>query len=303
LHIEKRGMSTPALLSRLGERFRLHERDIGVAGMKDQRGVTRQWISVPARAVEPELAAVESLGVKLLASARHGNKLRMGHLRGNRFTLVLQGDVDVDWLNDRALRMAAGVPNYFGAQRFGHDNRTVREAERFLQHPRPARSRREKMWVSAVQSSLFNAWLSERITDGLLFMAVDGDILLKAENGAPFTCTDATVDTARVQAGEVLPSGPLPGARVRRPDRDALTRESRIFEALGVDEAGLHAHPAFDNGARRAAILRPTELEATAIEGGARVQFALGSGSYATVLLREWVGGRLQDAAFEAPES
>ncbi len=53
--------------------------------------MTRQWLSVPARA-EASLAALApgARAPRALAHARHGNKLRVGHLRGNRFRIRIR---------------------------------------------------------------------------------------------------------------------------------------------------------------------------------------------------------------------
>lgn len=304
LHIQKRGVSTPEVWKRLRSAFGVREVEIGTAGQKDARGVTSQWMSVPARAVEPRLAEVESaLGVTLLEAKRHNHKLRLGHLRGNRFSCRLD-DVDAAAaaaIADRAAAVARhGCPNYFGAQRFGHGDRALRDGERFLARPRPAKTKREQFWVSAVQSVLFNAWLAERVRGGAFLCALDGDILEKP-TGASFECQDPATDTPRVAAGEVSPSGPLYGRAMRCAQRDALTWESRSLTALGVSHPDLLAHPAFNTGTRRAARLWVTDVE-TRVEAGALwLCFTLPAGAYASVFLREVVGPRLRDLFFEEP--
>lgn len=302
LHLEKRGLSTPQLVGRLRHAFNLHERDIGVAGQKDARGVTRQWLSVPARIVEPRLAEIEAAtGAVLVESGRHGNKLRMGHNRGNRFVCRLDG-VDAATaaaLSARATALSAsGVPNFFGAQRFGHDNGILRDAERFLTRPRKAVSRREMFWVSAVQSAIYNAWLASRVRDGSWLEALDGDMLEKI-TGASFISDDPATDTPRVVAGEVSPSGPLYGRAMRCAEREALTRESRSLEALGVDLAALLAHPAFPTGTRRSCRVGAAGLEVRVEPTSLTVAFDLPSGSYASVYLQELVGPRFVDRFFE----
>ena len=65
--------------------------------------------------------------MQVLAVTRHQRKLRRGVHRGNRFTLVLrelQGERDA--LEQRLQQMrSAGVPNYFGEQRFGRNGSTL----------------------------------------------------------------------------------------------------------------------------------------------------------------------------------
>ena len=121
VEIEKRGVTTLEAIRRLARALNTAEREIGYAGMKDARGVTRQTVSIPRVAPEA-VTALEVPGVTVLSARRHGNKLRLGHLAGNRFAIRIRGSVA-----DGAARAAAvievlkrrGVPNYFGAQRFG----------------------------------------------------------------------------------------------------------------------------------------------------------------------------------------
>lgn len=304
LHIQKQGLSTPDVWKRLRSGFGVKEIEIGTAGQKDARGITSQWMSVPARLVEPRLAEVESvLGVRLLEAKRHNNKLRLGHLRGNRFTCRLDDVSAEDAVVVRA-RVAElvrhGCPNSFGAQRFGHGDRALHDAERFLSRPRPAKTKREQFWVSALQSVLFNEWLALRVADGSWRSAVDGDVLEK-RSGAPFECTDAVVDAERAAAGEVSCTGALYGRAMRCAQRDALTCESRSLEALGVSLPALLAHPAFNTGARRCARMWAEDVVVTDGPGHIFVAFTLPAGSYASVFLREVAGVRLRDLFFDAP--
>jgi tRNA pseudouridine13 synthase len=119
--VEKRGVTTLEMLRRLAAAVDVPERELGYAGLKDARGVTRQTVSVPR--VGPErLTGLELPGIRVLAACRHGNKLRLGHLAGNRFRIRLRR-VCSDALPraEAVLGELArrGVPNYFGPQRYG----------------------------------------------------------------------------------------------------------------------------------------------------------------------------------------
>lgn len=121
LWIEKSGISTMELIARLARGLHLQDRDIGYAGLKDSRALTRQWISIPAG--KESLLANLSLGnARIIDQSRHGNKLRQGHLAGNRFIIrlrhiegnaVSRAETILDILQQR------GVPNLFGEQRYG----------------------------------------------------------------------------------------------------------------------------------------------------------------------------------------
>jgi len=119
--IEKREMGTLEALGVLAAKFGLSSRELGSAGLKDSRGVTRQTLSVPR--VEPErLLEVQGPRLRVLWAKRHTGKLRVGHLAGNRFDLRLRnlprGRYD-DLVRVLDVLRARGVPNYFGEQRFG----------------------------------------------------------------------------------------------------------------------------------------------------------------------------------------
>lgn len=121
LTIEKRGVTTLEAIRLIARTLRLPEREIGYAGMKDSVGVTRQTLSLPR--VRPEDAAGMSLkGVRVLSAVRHSNKLKLGHLRGNRFSVVLRGvGEDAPERAQAVLEILSrrGVPNRFGYQRYG----------------------------------------------------------------------------------------------------------------------------------------------------------------------------------------
>ena len=124
--IEKRGIATLEALRRLSKALGVQERDIGYAGMKDAVGVTRQTVSIPRVAPEKVLA-LEIPGVKVLSAVLHGNKLRLGHLKGNRF-LVRVRDAAPGALAHAEAALAIlqrrGVPNRFGVQRYGAQGNT-----------------------------------------------------------------------------------------------------------------------------------------------------------------------------------
>lgn len=121
LTIEKRGITTLEAIRRLAQELKISEKEIGYAGMKDAVGVTRQMISL--QKVKPEAVSGRDLnGVKVLDAVRHGNKLKLGHLKGNRFRIVVRGvSVDSARLVSAVMDVltARGVPNWFGYQRYG----------------------------------------------------------------------------------------------------------------------------------------------------------------------------------------
>jgi tRNA pseudouridine13 synthase len=122
LGVQKSNVAHAELISCLRRHFNVKEEAIGFAGMKDKAGVTRQTVSIHLHD-DPPNVDVDHQRIAVLWASRHRNKLRLGHLAGNRFSIRIR-DVD-PMAAPRALRTLRvleqrGVPNYFGAQRFGY---------------------------------------------------------------------------------------------------------------------------------------------------------------------------------------
>lgn len=303
VRFEKRGLTTPEAVARLARALGADPRAAGTAGLKDRHAVTTQWASFEVAAT-PEPPAVVAEGVRVLEVSRHGNKLRTGHLRGNRFVLRLR-DVPAGRVADVAhivTRLARdGVPNYYGEQRFGAGARNVADALAWIAGGAraPREPFRRKLLVSALQAELFNAVLAERLADGLLATAVDGDLLRKEDTGGLYVTTDLDDARARVAAWESSPTGPMFGARMRRPAAEAWERERRVLASAGLDEAHLARFARDGEGTRRVLRYRPVEatVEAEA-DGAVCLRLLLPKGAYATVVLREIVK---DDAALGEP--
>jgi tRNA pseudouridine13 synthase len=292
LWIEKRDLTTLEAVNRLARVLGVESRDVGYAGMKDRHATTRQWLSLlgvdPGRA---EAACVA--GVRILAASRHKNKLRVGHLHGNRFEVLLTelAAGEAVALADRLGELArTGVPNRYGHQRFGAAGDNLEQGLAVLRRTRrEPDARRRKLLLSAVQAAVFNRVLDLRAADGGLLRVRAGDILEKVASGGQFPCTDVAVEQARVDAGEVVPTGPLPGSHVRSPvpGSAAAVLEAQALADLGIGEGELAQVGRSLPGARRPLVVKVTLGEpATSVEPtGLRLRFALPAGSYATVLL------------------
>jgi tRNA pseudouridine13 synthase len=121
LLLEKTGLTTHDLLRQLARQLNIRERDIGYAGLKDARATTRQYVSLPGGILQQALT-LEIPGVRILSAERHGNKLRLGHLAGNRFRIRIREvgeDAEEKALDVLQVLQALGVPNLFVEQRYG----------------------------------------------------------------------------------------------------------------------------------------------------------------------------------------
>jgi tRNA pseudouridine13 synthase len=119
--VEKRGIPTPVAVQRIAQYMNVRPTEIGVAGLKDAQAVTTQTLSLEHADAE-KLAAYHDHQMRVLSVTRHGNKLRPGHLSGNRFAIKIR-DTQPDPLEPAQTILDVlkkrGVPNYFGPQRFG----------------------------------------------------------------------------------------------------------------------------------------------------------------------------------------
>ena len=290
LWIEKVGIDTPEAALRIASALGLHLRQVSWAGLKDRLAVTRQWLSVPASA-EPALAALApSPELRVLAHARHGNKLRVGHLRGNRFRVrVVDADRPAAACPVMERLVAEGLPNAFGEQRFGRGDTALRGRALVLGERLPTRpgAFERKLYVSAYQALLFNRMLATRLREGMLRRALPGDLMRKADSGGLFVCREAGVDQARVERGEIAPTGPIFGWKMQRPEGQVDAAEQALLAAEGLTLEGFRRLGNIAEGTRRAFTVPVTDASWDLQGSTVELSFTLPAGSYATVLLDE----------------
>ncbi|MEL4177620.1 tRNA pseudouridine(13) synthase TruD [Roseateles sp. PN1] len=268
LDIEKNGANTAFVAQQLALAAGVQEWDVGYAGLKDRYAITRQWFSIYLPKGEtPDLTLLQHPEFKVLSQSRHVKKLRPGDLQGNRFHIVLRdvsGDRDMIETNLKAIA-SLGAPNYFGAQRFGHDGGNVEQGRAMLAREIRVRNPKKKgIYLSAVRSFVFNEVLALRIQQGLWGKTLPGDVM--DETGRP--------------------TGPLWGrGRVSSTD-EAQALEMGVAERNatlcdGMEHAGLDQQ-------RRALVASPGEMSWEWPQAAQLVlTFSLPAGNYATSVLNE----------------
>lgn len=355
--IEKRGLTTLAAINLIARDLGRRPHEIGYAGLKDAHGITRQRFSLEH--VEPDRVAALDLGrVRVLSVERHGNKIKLGHLAGNRFRIRIR-DVAPD-AHERAeavfkILSRRGVPNYFGPQRFGargdnaavgravlredydtalalllgrpterdhgdalearkqFDSGNVQGAAKLWARVSPENARvcralgptsgrnvREawsavhrtlrRLYVSAVQSELFNRVLNARIA-GIDHLD-DGDLAWKHANGACFRVLDAAQEQPRCDAFEISPTGPLFGRRMTEAQGCPGEIEQRVLAESGLGPEHLRSSAAGRLKGARRPLRVPLTHETVTVGKDERgryleLAFVLPPGAYATSVLRE----------------
>ena len=301
LTVEKRGMNTAYAARLLAEWAGVQEMAIGYAGLKDRHALTVQRFSVhlPKR-VAPDIALLEREGeLRVLDHHWHSRKLPRGALAGNRFGLLLR-DVQgaPDAIDQRLARIAeAGVPNYFGEQRFGREGDNIAQARSMVAGRRVRREQRGIL-LSAARSQLFNRVLAARVERGDWSRALPGEVWMLDGTRSVFgpQPLDEALD-ARLQQMDIHPTGPLWGRGALRSADDvagienaALADEESLALKKGLERAGLSQE-------RRALRVRAGGLEWTRpAPGTLSLTFSLPAGSYATAVLAE-----LGDVAAQSP--
>ncbi len=308
LHIRKKGLSTWELIDTLSNYLGIPKRDIGYAGLKDKYALTTQYISIPASKKEA-LERFSCDGVKILSKTLHNNKLRIGHLKGNRFKLrfkkvlgVQKDKIDqvLNWIEEY------GMPNYFGLQRFGNRGDNWQEGRAIVEGRLRIRDRKlREFLISAYQSRLFNDWLSRRVAisrllesfsedevekieklpKGMLkeskkqkhfFKIFDGDLMMHYPYGKLFVAEDIESEAKKFILKDRTPTGLISGRKVKRAENFAKILEDPFFDPKIKEQ-----------GSRRYAWVFPTEIERSYIPQKAHYElgFTLPKGSYATVLV------------------
>lgn len=310
LWIEKIDRSTVDVAKKLSEVTGVHGSEIGYSGMKDRRAETRQWFSIKLPAGrEAELAACESDSLRIVETHRNSRKLKIGSHRSNHFTVLLrdcEGSRD-DFEQRLAKINSAGVPNYFGSQRFGRDLSNLNQVQAWMSAeldgvaaPMPKQRFKRSMLFSAARSYLFNQLLSRRLEQGNWNVYVAGDVLNLDGTGRSFALEQGAEWDAilqqRLEEFDIHITGPLPG-EIDSKDKyvsygkaaDIEVAVCKEFNTLlaGLRHFGLKA-------ARRPLRFRPIDLtwewlQSEQADGSSDLllDFSLGKGAYATSLLRE----------------
>lgn len=265
---------------------------VGFAGLKDRDALTTQHFTVqlPGRA-DPDWRLLEDADLQLLEVQRHNRKIRRGSLRGNRFRLRAErvaGDRDgANLLLHRIAR--AGVPNYFGEQRFGRSGENLPRAARLLSGESRVKGREQRgLLLSAARAHLFNRVLAARVTAGAWDVALPGDVLQLAGSERQFMYDGGDPGLAlRIAERDVHPSGPLCGrsGHALQPELDALELEQAALAdwsdwIAGLARLGVEAD-------RRPLRLAVGGLAWDWVGGGLELAFELPAGSYATAVTRE----------------
>jgi len=292
LWVEKRELNTEDAARRLARAAGVPVRMISYAGLKDKQALTRQWFSLhlPGK-LDPDLTAAQDDTLAILRQVRHTRKLQRGAHAANGFTLRLTGlQADRAALDQRLqVIREQGIPNYYGAQRFGYEGGNVAHARHFAERSElPDKRNVRSRVLSAARSLVFNRVLAERVAAGTWNQALPGDLLAFTDSRSFFAAGAAECLDPRLAELDLHPTGPLWGEGTSPAQGATGDLERRVASS----EAQLTGWLAQADMAHERRILRlpisgltwhypePDILQ---------LEFVLPAGCFATALVREIV--------------
>lgn len=301
LKVRKRGANTLWVARQLARLGMIHPRDVGFAGLKDRDAVAEQAFTVPARSAVPNWLGISGEGFEVLDVQRTRRKLKRGALKGNDFELLLHDFSGAPAVLEQRLQTlaSAGMPNYFGPQRFGRDGHNIDVAVAWFEGgPTPERAERG-FALSAARAAIFNAVLAKRVLAGTWNQLQDGDVVNLDGSGSFFLAE--TIDETlreRCKRLDVHPTGPMwhgdsllsAGAVA---ELEARTAREYAVLAAGLSKAGLEPE--------RRSLRAPVRDLKWRIDGTeVHLQFRLQRGAFATAVLHELIGNAFQAGTPEA---
>lgn len=308
VRLEKRDLTTSALIDWAARATGTRARDIGFSGLKDRHAVTTQWLSFPHEAFDSKAfrAHCDEVGVGLLAMDRHDRKLRRGSHRANRFQLLLHDVSPVgDETDSRTLASylearreclaTTGMANYFGEQRYGRGFSNLRALVEWGRGERRGQPRRQaRNWlISTLRSAIFDHVLADRLAQGEFDQVRPGDLLQLAGSRSRFLAEADELDIlqSRLVAGDLMPTGPLWGEQGSQASDDVAEREQALAVVM-LERLGGAVWQDWLSRWRVAADRRPlgvrvTDLAYRVEADQVELTFSLPPGSYATELVGE----------------
>lgn len=301
VNVRKKNISTLDMLGVFAQITSQKPHHIGYAGLKDKNAMAIQNISVH-RSLEPLLENFSHPKIKILNTTYHNNKLKIGHLKGNRFFIRLKkvSKLDATKIANAISEISRnGMPNFFGYQRFGKDGLNAKRGKDFLAKNLRRKSKIDEICINAYQSALFNNWLSDRIELSHLlssdlcsdfdkkktsllkkqahfFTILQGDVMSHYPFGKLFYAQDLESEAQKFSQKDRVVTGILSGSCMKAQD-DALLYEQKYDEITKI------------KGSRRFAWVFPEIIHHKYIPEQAHyeLKFFLPKGSYATSLIEE----------------
>lgn len=305
LYLKKTNLNTGYVARLLADWASVKPSDVGYSGLKDRQAVTYQWFSIrlpqkqiPSQDfldfVKPHLKDGEEISLE--KTCWHNKKLSRGSHKTNRFSITLrQTQGKKDEINQQLKTLSStGVPNYFGHQRFGHEQQNIQKAQEFFQNilkkNKPYRqnkrtAQRDSLLISTARSLLFNEMLAKRVLQGNWDQPLAGDVYNLNGSGSIFSSQIDETIYQRLTVADIHPVAPLYGIGPTKTEQDAqalyeqvLTQPKHEIFIKGLQAVGAKL-------SYRPTRLMVQDLTWQWLDDDLRLDFCLPRGSFATVVL------------------
>ncbi|MFT2635977.1 tRNA pseudouridine(13) synthase TruD [Helicobacter pylori] len=323
IQVRKSGLSTLEMLQIFSQILGVRIAELGYAGLKDKNALTTQFISFPkkyAPLLEKNTHNLQERNLKILSLNYHHNKIKLGHLKGNRFFMRFKKMTPLNaQKTEQVLEQIVqfGMPNYFGPQRFGKFNNNHQEGLKILQNQTKfAHQKLNAFLISSYQSYLFNSLLSKRLEINKIisafslkenleffkqknlninpdtlktlknqahpFKILEGDVMCHYPYGKFFDALELEKESERFLKKEAAPTGLLDGKKTLYAKNLSLEIEKEFQHNL------LNSH-AKTLGSRRFFWVFVENITSQYVKEKAQFElgFYLPKGSYASALLKE----------------
>ncbi|WP_154474937.1 tRNA pseudouridine(13) synthase TruD [Helicobacter pylori] len=323
IQVRKSGLSTLEMLQIFSQILGVKIAELGYAGLKDKNALTTQFVSLPKKytpLLEKNAHNLQERNLKILSLNYHHNKIKLGHLKGNRFFMRFKKMTPLNaQKTEQVLEQIVqfGMPNYFGPQRFGKFNDNHQEGLKILQNQTKfAHQKLNAFLISSYQSYLFNALLSKRLEISKIisafsvkenleffkqknlninpdtlkalknqahpFKILEGDVMCHYPYGKFFDALELEKESESFLKKEVAPTGLLDGKK-------ALYAKNLSLEIEKEFQHNLLSSHAKTLGSRRFFWVFVENVTSQYVKEKAQFElgFYLPKGSYASALLKE----------------
>ncbi len=285
INITKKNLTSINVKDKISKIFNVNKRNIGMAGMKDKNAVATQTFSVDIQNVKDIDKKIRKLEVEVKVNwyKKHRNKLRRGHLLGNKFEIVISKIKNnaIKDVKNILKQLENGIPNYYGKQRFGKKKDNHLQGLKIIQGKLNVnRKWLRRFLISSYQSYLCNLYLKKRIEKKLFYKILKGDIAKKHSTGGLFLVEDVGEEQERFNNKEISFTCPIYGKNMWEGEGVAGGLEREVKKNSKGEKIPL-------SGSRRLGRFFLKDLEIKKHKEGILLRFQIPKGSYATVVLRE----------------
>lgn len=300
INITKKGVTSRDLQEKIANILDKRKHDIGLAGLKDKHALATQTFSVNLGLIKDEeiheiINSIESkLSITVNWFKRHPKKLRRGHLKGNKFRIFLT-DVEVPLEESIKICMLLvnrlkiiGLPNFYGYQRTGRNLENVEKGYKLLIGSNKLENNPwlRRFLISSFQSFLCNEYLISRIKKGVYTKLISGDIVQKHDTGGIFRVKNLEKEQIRFRNKEISFTVPIYGYNIDKASDTSGLLENEILRKYDLDEKLFKENKL--KGTRRIGRIFP-KISMNIHGEGLKFEFFLPKGSYATILMREFI--------------